>query len=146
GARADGEAFGVPFELPNERAYSETCASIAWMRWNHELLSATGNARYANALESRGGHARQPWYWCACCPPNVMRTFAGLPGWFASTTQDALIVHLYDECTIDATLGDGRKLRVGVETEWPWDGEVRVRLLDVPPGDVTLALRLPDCG
>lgn len=168
GARPDGEAFGAPFELPNERAYSETCASIAWMRWNHELLQATGDARYADALEitlynaflaavgedgrsffyvnpleSRGGHVRQPWFWCACCPPNVMRTFAGLPGWVASTTSDTLWIHLYDDCVIDAVLGDGRRVKVRVETASPWLGQVRVEVLEAAPGDVRLALRLP---
>ncbi len=168
GARPDGEAFGAPFELPNERAYSETCASIAWMRWNHELLQATGDAKYADALEttlynaflaavgqdgksffyvnpleSRGGHVRQPWFWCACCPPNVMRTLAGLPGWVASTTSDTLWIHLYDDGVIDAVLGDGRRVKVAVETEWPWDGEVKVTLLEAPAGQVIVALRIP---
>ncbi|MBM3984512.1 MAG: glycoside hydrolase family 127 protein [Planctomycetes bacterium] len=168
GARPDGEAFGAPFELPNERAYSETCASIAWMRWNHELLQATGAAKYADALEttlynaflaavgqdgksffyvnpleSRGGHVRQPWFWCACCPPNVMRTFAGLPGWVASTTSDTLWIHLYDDCVIDAVLGDGRRVKVRVETDWPWEGKVKVTLLDAPRGDLNVALRIP---
>jgi len=168
GARPDGEAFGEPFELPNDHAYSETCASIAWMRWNHELLSATGDARYADALEttlynaflaavgqdgkswfyvnpleSRGGHDRQPWFWCACCPPNVMRTLAGLPGWVASTTSDTLWIHLYDDCMIDATLGDGRKVKVAVETEWPWDRAVQVRFLEAAGGPMALGLRVP---
>jgi len=168
GARPDGEAFGAAFELPNERAYSETCASVAWMRWNDELLQATGDARFADALEttlynaflastsfdgtsffyvnpleSRGGVQREPWYWCACCPPNVMRTFAGLPGWIASTGQETLWIHLYDDCTIDATLGDGRKVKVAVETGWPWEGRVRVRVLEAPQGDFKLALRIP---
>ncbi len=168
GARPDGEAFGEPFELPNDRAYSETCASIAWMRWNHELLSATGDARFAealettlynaflaavghdgksffyvNPLESRGGHVRQPWFWCACCPPNVMRTLAGLPGWVASTTSDTLWIHLYDDCVIDATLGDGRRVKVAVETAWPWDQTVQVRFLESARGPLGLALRVP---
>lgn len=166
GARPDGEAFGAPFELPNERAYSETCASIAWMRWNHELLQATGDARYADALEttlynaflaavgqdgksffyvnpleSRGGHVRQPWFWCACCPPNVMRTFAGLPGWVASTTSDTLWIHLYDDCVIDAELGDGRRVKVRVETGGFGADDVSVWLLEKPAGPFRLALR-----
>jgi uncharacterized protein len=169
GARADGEAFGAPFELPNERAYSETCASIAWMRWNQELLQATGDAKYADALEttlynaflastsldgksffyvnpleSRGGVHRQPWHWCACCPPNVMRTFAGLPGWVASTSGDMLWVHLYDDCVIDATLGDGRKVKVAVTTLWPEDQVVQLRILE-GSGPMELALRVPAC-
>lgn len=96
GSRHDGEALGKSFELPNARAYTETCAAIGSMMWGHRLLAATGKARYAdliewtlfngmlpgwaldgqkyfyvNPLEDDGTHHRQPWYECSCCPPSV---------------------------------------------------------------------------
>jgi uncharacterized protein len=89
--------------LPNAQAYTETCAAIGSMMWRHRLLAATGHARYAdlfewtlyngmlpgwsldgqayyyaNPLEDDDGHRRQPWCYCACCPPNVARTVASL--------------------------------------------------------------------
>jgi DUF1680 family protein len=51
GSRHNGEAFGNPFELPNERAYSETCASIGTIFWNWRILQANGAAQYADWLE-----------------------------------------------------------------------------------------------
>ncbi|ACZ29446.1 protein of unknown function DUF1680 [Xylanimonas cellulosilytica DSM 15894] len=51
GAHHEGESFGVDFELPPDRSYSETCAGIASVMLNHRLLLATGEARYADAVE-----------------------------------------------------------------------------------------------
>ncbi|MGZ8649016.1 MAG: glycoside hydrolase family 127 protein [Solirubrobacteraceae bacterium] len=51
GSRHRDEAFGDPYELPPDRAYGETCAAIASFNWNWRLLLATGDARYADAME-----------------------------------------------------------------------------------------------
>jgi len=105
GMRYISESFGIDYELPNERAYAETCAGVANFMWNWRMLLATGEARFAdimelalynailpgtsldgssyfymNPLESSGGYSREPWFRCACCPPNVARLLASLPG------------------------------------------------------------------
>ena len=51
GSRHRDESFGDPFELPNDRAYAETCASIAYFMWTWRLLLATGKKRYADLME-----------------------------------------------------------------------------------------------
>jgi len=51
GARSDGEAFGDPYELPNARAYGESCAAIGNMMWNWRMLAATGEAKFADVIE-----------------------------------------------------------------------------------------------
>lgn len=51
GSRHKDEAFGDSFELPNDRAYAETCASIANFMWSWRLLLATGKGRYAEVME-----------------------------------------------------------------------------------------------
>lgn len=51
GARHDGEAFGDDFELPNDRAYSETCAGVASAMVAWRLLLATGDLRYGDHIE-----------------------------------------------------------------------------------------------
>ena len=43
GARHEGEAFGKPYELPNARAYAESCAAIANVMWNWRMLQLEGN-------------------------------------------------------------------------------------------------------
>ena len=52
GSRYQGEAFGADYELPNDRAYAETCAAVGGIFWNARLLAATGEARYAHWLET----------------------------------------------------------------------------------------------
>lgn len=51
GARHRDESFGDAHELPAERAYAETCAAIADVHWSRRLLLATGERRYADAVE-----------------------------------------------------------------------------------------------
>lgn len=51
GAHHEGESFGLDFELPSDRAYSETCAGVGSVMVNFRLLLATGEARYADLIE-----------------------------------------------------------------------------------------------
>jgi DUF1680 family protein len=51
GARHQGESFGAPFELPNDTAYAETCASIGSVMWNQRMFLLTGEARHIDVLE-----------------------------------------------------------------------------------------------
>lgn len=52
GSRHHGEAFGDPYELPPDRAYAETCAGIGSFLWNWRMLLATGQARFADQMET----------------------------------------------------------------------------------------------
>src|SRR5579871_829364 len=52
GSRYEGEAFGVDYELPNDRAYTETCAAIASVMWNWRMLHLTGETRFADLMET----------------------------------------------------------------------------------------------
>jgi DUF1680 family protein len=51
GAHHDKEDFGDPFELPNERAYCETCAAIASIQFSWRMALLTGQARYSDLIE-----------------------------------------------------------------------------------------------
>ena len=51
GARAQGEAFGAPYELPNAQAYGESCAAIGNLMWNWRMLAASGEAKFADVIE-----------------------------------------------------------------------------------------------
>jgi DUF1680 family protein len=51
GARWEGESFGDPYELPNARAYAETCAAIGSLMWNWRMLAASADARYTDVME-----------------------------------------------------------------------------------------------
>jgi DUF1680 family protein len=51
GSRHRDEAIGAAFELPSDRAYGETCASIGSTMLAWRLLLATGEARFADLIE-----------------------------------------------------------------------------------------------
>ncbi len=51
GSTGRAEAYGEAYELPNETAYCETCAAISLVFWNHKMLLATGQSKYADAME-----------------------------------------------------------------------------------------------
>jgi DUF1680 family protein len=179
GARETGEAFGDPYELPNARAYGESCAAIGMMMWNWRMLAASGEARFTDVIEralynginsgmsldgntycyrnplafdpsgnSSDRHApegliRNPWYDTTCCPPNLERTFASLPGYFYSTSTEGVYVHLYDNSEMNWHLHDGNGLKILQETNYPWKGQVKLTVSPAAPAEFAMYLRIP---
>src|SRR5215469_5869165 len=171
GSRSDGEAFGDAYELPNFRAYGESCAAIGNMMWNWRMLAVTGDAKFTDVIEralynginsgmsldgtlycyrnplafdpSTGDKIRNPWYDVTCCPPNLERTFGSLPGYFYSTSSDGIYVHLYDNSQLDWHLEDGTGLKVTQKTNYPWDGGVDIAVTPAQPADFCVYLRIP---
>ena len=91
-----------------------------------------------------GQHRRQPWFACACCPPNIARLLASLPGYAYGMSDDgALWVHLYLDGWVRAPLPDGSEIAFGVETDYPWEGAVKLTINDAPDRPVALRLRVP---
>src|SRR6266436_3138381 len=171
GSRSDGEAFGDAYELPNFRAYGESCAAIGNMMWNWRMLAVTGDAKFTDVMEralynginsgmsldgtlycyrnplafdpSTGDKIRNPWYDVTCCPPNLERTFASLPGYFYSTSRDGIYLHLYDNSELDWHLENGVGLKVTQKTNYPWDGDVEITITPAEASEFTLYLRIP---
>ncbi|SEG99974.1 hypothetical protein SAMN05444920_114250 [Nonomuraea solani] len=114
-------------------AVSLTGADYFYVNTLHRRTGARGEVQRSPA------HGRRPWFNCACCPPNVMRTLAALPSYLATGTADGLQVHQYVPGTL--TSGD---LSVEIGTGYPWDGLVTVTVRAAPPREVELALRVPD--
>jgi len=150
GASGSGEALGARYQLPNMSAYNETCAAIGNVFWNHRMFQLLGNAKYIdvmeralyngflagisldgrnffypNPLESVGQHQRTPWFYCACCPPNVTRLIASVPGYFYATQGNSIYVNLFasGEARIDIPAGTVRLVQ---ETRYPWDGRINI--------------------
>jgi DUF1680 family protein len=107
---------------------------------------------YVNPLQLRTGahadgdrspaHGRRGWFDCACCPTNIMRMLASLGGYVATTDADGLQLHLYAQGNVTAAVAGG-EVDLSVETDYPWDGLVRVRVERAPEADWTLSLRVP---
>lgn len=51
GAEPQHEGFGPDYELPNATAYTETCAAIALMFWNHRMFLRSGDVKYMDVFE-----------------------------------------------------------------------------------------------
>lgn len=51
GASHIEEAFSFPFDLPNDTAYAETCASIGLVFWARRMLEREVKAEYADVME-----------------------------------------------------------------------------------------------
>lgn len=45
------EGFTTDYDLPNDTAYQETCASVGMVLWNYRMLNLTRDGRYADTLE-----------------------------------------------------------------------------------------------
>jgi DUF1680 family protein len=144
------EGFGDPFVLPNISAYSETCAVLMFMTLNHRLFLSSGDARYIDVLErgmynnalsgvssegnrffyvnrlaSAGDGRDTRWQRASleCCPPNLVRFLASMPGYvYSQDKHDAVFVNLYVSSEASFTVG-GKQLSLAIDSEMPWGGK-----------------------
>jgi len=169
GSREAGEAFGLDYELPNAQAYGESCAAIGNMMWNWRMLAVSGEARFAdvmeralynginsgmslsgtlycyrNPLESAGEKIRNEWYDTTCCPPNLERILASLPGYFYSTSAKGVYVNLYDNAHLDWHLENGTGLKIDQKTRYPWEGSVEIAVTPATVTEFSVFLRVPE--
>ncbi len=85
---------------------------------------------------------RMGWFGCACCPPNLARVLAGLGEFVLSFEEESVWLHLYVSGSYRVPL-EGTALVLKVETQYPWEGKIRILLeTEAPPG-FTLLLRIP---
>lgn len=89
------------------------------------------------------GKIRNAWYDTTCCPPNLERTFASLSGYFYSTSNDGIYVHLYDNSEMNWHLNDGTPVRVRQATNYPWSGDVKVTVSPAMAGEFVMYVRVP---
>ena len=166
GATGAWEGFGPAYDLPNS-AYAETCASIANALWNYRMFLLKQDARYIdiyeravyngmlsgislagdtffypNPLLSLGQHERSPWFACACCPSNLPRFMLSIPGNAYAVAGDRVFVNLFVQGQARVALPGGT-VTLEQRTQYPWDGEVRVRVSPAKAGRFTLMLRVP---
>ncbi|MEW9307078.1 glycoside hydrolase family 127 protein [Labrys neptuniae] len=167
GPSAANEGFTSDYDLPNDTAYAETCASVALVFWASRMLGVGPNARYAdvmeqalyngsisglsldgsrffyeNPLESRGRHNRWKWHRCPCCPPNIGRMVASIGTYAYGLAEDAVAVHLYGDSTVRFEV-NGQKAVLAQTSRYPWDGAVSMTIDTERPLRFKLHLRVP---
>ena len=78
-----------------------------------------------------------------CCPPNAVRTIAEVSHYAYSISDKGLWFTLYGSNTLATELTDGTQVKLTQETNYPWDGAIRVKLEKVPKSAFSLFLRIP---
>lgn len=167
GSTGAGEAFGANYELPNMTAYNETCAAVGEDFWNQRLFLLHGDAKYVdvlektlynglisgvsldgktffypNPLESNGQHKRSPWFGVACCPGNITRFMASVPGYVYAKRDNTVYVNLFMSSTAEIELPAGR-FTLEQDTRYPWDGRVHIAVKSEQPARFTIKVRIP---
>lgn len=114
-------------------------------------LSADGTAFfYDNPLQRRPDHEqrsgaedggellRRAWFGCPCCPPNIVRWMSELQDHVAIARDNILYIGVYADARI--TAGD---LALTVSTDYPWDGEITLKIEKASGEERAIALRIP---
>lgn len=166
GSGETSEGFGLDYRIRNTNAYTETCAAIAGANWYQRLNLFYEDAKYADSYEralyngmlvgvnlsgglfyyacglDSGSHARSSWFSCACCPPNLMRTIANIGGYMYTVNKDKVFVNMYAGSTANINV-EGTNVEVVQETNYPWDGFIKMTVTPETAMDFTLNIRIP---
>jgi DUF1680 family protein len=164
------EGFGDPYSLPNISAYAETCAVLMFITLSHRLFLATGDGKYidvmergmynnalsgvsasgdrffyVNRLASAGDGRDHRWERASleCCPPNLVRFLASMPGFvYAQGPDEAVYVNLYLSSRTSFTVG-GRTISLSMDSGMPWDGRSKLTVAADADVNGTIKLRIP---
>lgn len=167
GSAGSNEGFTVDYDLPNEHAYCETCASVGMVFWNQRMNLLTGESQYIDVLErslyngaldglsltgdrffygnplaSRGQHQRREWFGTACCPANIARLVASLGSYIYAKSDDGIWVNLFVGSQTRQMIGKN-DVTLSVKTEYPWNGKVQVNVDPLKKGKFKVYLRVP---
>lgn len=156
-----------PYYIPPGECYGESCSVFGNFQWAHNLFRLTGEARYLDTAErmlynafyaslalsgdrffyENPAEVRQPthrgdWHGCPCCPPNIVKLFAKVGGFFYSTDKEGIFVKQYGASTAQVPFASGVKLTQ--RTGYPWDGVITIQVDPAEAGRFTLRLRQPE--
>ena len=163
------EGFGQPYSLPNISAYSETCAVLMFATFNHKLFLASGDGKYIDVLErgiynnalcgvslsgnrffyvnrlaSAGDLRDTRWERASleCCPPNLVRFLASMPGYIYAHDRENIYVNLYVSSEATFSVG-GKEMKLSVESEMPWGGKSTITVSASQDANAAIKLRIP---
>ncbi len=167
GSEATNEGFGVDYDLPNENAYCETCASVGMVFWNQRMNMITGDAKYIDILErslyngalaglslsgdrflyenplaSSGKLQRSEWFKTACCPSNIARLVSSIGNYIYCQSANAAWVNLYIGSKVKLPV-EKRFLGLSLQTSYPWNGNTTINITEAPKKSYQLRLRIP---
>ena len=167
GSSGRNEGFSVDYDLPNEDAYCETCASVGMVFWNSRMNLLTGESKYIDVLErslyngaldglslkgdrffygnplaSSGKDSRDEWFGTACCPSNIARLVESVGNYIYAKSEDALWVNLFVGSSMSFVVKN-KKIQVKQITNYPWDGKVQISVIPEKSIEFDLYIRVP---
>jgi uncharacterized protein len=167
GSSGSNEGFSVDYDLPNETAYSETCASVGMVFWNQRMNLLEGESKYIDVLErslynaaldglslegsrffygnplaSNGQHARREWFGTACCPSNISRLVASVGDYIYAKSDNSIWVNLFIGSNSIFHIGNV-EVPIEMTTNYPLDGVVHITMNPTQKIKYSLNLRLP---
>lgn len=167
GSSGRNEGFSIDYDLPNEQAYCETCASVGMVFWNQRMNLLTGESKYVDVLErslyngalaglsifgdrffyrnplaSTGNHSRSEWFGTACCPSNIARLVESVGDYIYTKSDNAIWINLFigSSALIDI---NGKNIQVKQSTNYPWDGEIQISVVPEKRTKFDLYIRIP---
>ena len=85
---------------------------------------------------------RQPWFGCACCPSNLCRFIPSVPGYMYAVKNRDVYVNLFAGNTSTISV-EGKPVVMETTTQYPWDGDIKIRMAKVSARDFRLMVRIP---
>ena len=165
GSSSDNEGFSQDYDLPNENAYTETCASVGMVFWNKRMNQITGEGKYADILErslyngaldgislsgdkffyrnplaSSGVHGRGSDL--HCCSSNITRLIESVGDYIYAKSDNALWINLFIANTGEVLINN-HQVQVRQVTNYPWDGEVKIFITPEQKSEFELHIRIP---
>ena len=166
-ASSSAEGFGADYDLPPNQSYCEICAAIAAANWNQRMNLLHEDGKYADMVEKNlynsilvgenldgnrfyystklhvdGGNGRSPWFDCACCLPNLMRTIAALSGYMYTVHGSNVFVNMFSGSNGTVNVG-GTSVSLKQETDYPWNGAVKMTVGLSGSKEFALKIRIP---
>lgn len=167
GSSKENEGFTEDYDLPNDKAYCETCASVGMVFWNNRMNLLSGDAKYAdvlersmyngalagislsgdkffyvNPLETDGTHHRKVWYRTACCPSQISRFLPSIGNYLYAKSDKNIWVNLYISSTAYINY-QGDSVEIKQVTNYPWEGKIRFEIKTGKPFKAGLKFRIP---
>lgn len=167
GSSGKNEGFSKDYDLPNNEAYCETCASVGMIYWNQRMAQLTGESKYVdvlektlynsaldgislsgdrffydNTLESSGKNVRKEWFGTACCPSNISRLITSLGDYIYGKSTNGIWINLFVSSNTKISLGSD-SVNIKMTTAYPWKGNIKVNINPMVPKQFDLHLRLP---
>ncbi len=167
GSAGTNEGFSVDYDLPNEEAYCETCASVGMVFWNQRMNWLTGEAKYLDVLErslynsaldgisldgkqffypnplaSHGQHARKDWFGTACCPSNISRLVTSIGNYVYGVSDRALWINLFIGSETTQHI-NGVETHIQITTAYPLSDRVTIKLTPAATLDGMVHIRIP---